>query len=78
MSLAETCDSTSHHSQTGELSAKQRQVDIDNVQENARQVTHGYAIGDQVYVEITGIHKKLDYNKKEPYRTTEVFKNITV
>ena len=29
---------------------KQRQVDIDNVLENARQVTHDYAIGNQVYV----------------------------
>ena len=29
---------------------KQHQVDIDNVRENARQVTHDYAIGDRVYV----------------------------
>ena len=35
--------------------AKQRQVDIDNVRENSKQVTHDYAIGDQVYVEITCI-----------------------
>ena len=35
--------------------AKQWQVDIDNLQENARQVTHDYAIGDLVYVEMTGI-----------------------
>ena len=27
--------------------AKQRQVDIDNVRENANQVTHYYAIGDR-------------------------------
>ena len=29
---------------------KQRQVDIDNVRENARWVTHDYAVGDRVYV----------------------------
>ena len=28
--------------------AKQRQVDIDNVRENAKQLTHAYAIGDWV------------------------------
>ena len=50
-------------------------VDIDNVQENATKVTHDYAIGDRVYVEMTGIYHKLDYNKQEPYRTTEVFTN---
>ena len=46
-----------------------RQVDIDNVQENASQVPHDYAIGDRFYVEITGIYRELDYNKQEPYRT---------
>ena len=35
---------------------KQRQVDINNVRENAKQVVHDYAIGDQVYVEMTGIY----------------------
>ena len=30
--------------------AKQRQVDIDNIRENAKRFTHGYAIGDIVYV----------------------------
>ena len=35
--------------------AKQIQVDIDNFQENARRFTHDYAIGNQVYVEMTGI-----------------------
>ena len=34
---------------------KQRQVDIDNVRENTKRVTHDYAIGDRVYVEMTGI-----------------------
>ena len=29
---------------------KQRQVDIDNVRENAKTFTHDYAIGDQVYM----------------------------
>ena len=56
---------------------KQRQVDIDNVKENAKQVTHDYAIGDQVYVEITGIYCKLDYRKQGPYKITEVLINGT-
>ena len=29
---------------------KQRQVEMDNVRENAKRVTHEYAIGNQVYV----------------------------
>ena len=58
--------------------AKQRQVDIDNDQENARWVTHDYAIGDQVYVELTRIYGKLDYRKQRAYRITEVFTNCTV
>ena len=57
--------------------AKQRQLDIDNVRENTKQVTHDYDIGDQVYVEMTGIYRKLDYKKQGPYRTTEVFTNST-
>ena len=60
------------------IATKQCQVDIDNVRENARQVTHDYAIGYQVYVEMTGIYRKLDYNKQGLYRITEVFTNVTV
>ena len=58
--------------------AKQRQVDIDNVRENVKQVTHDYAICDQVYVEMAGIYRKIDYKKQGPYRITEVFTNDTV
>ena len=47
--------------------ASQRQVDIDNVRENARWVTHDYVIGNLVYVEMTGIYCKLDYKKQVPY-----------
>ena len=43
---------------------KMRHMDIDNIQENARQVTHEYEIGDQVYVKMTGIYSKLDYKKQ--------------
>ena len=50
--------------------AKQRQVDIYNVRENARRVTHDYAIGDQVYVEMIGVYQILDYKKQGPYRIT--------
>ena len=55
----------------------QQQVDIDNVQEKDRLVTHDYAIHDQVYVKMTGIYRKLDYKKQGPYIITEVFKNGT-
>ena len=58
--------------------ANQRQVDIDNVREKAKRVTHEYDIDDQVYMEMTGIWHKLDYRKQVPYRITEVFKNGTV
>ena len=52
---------------------RQRQVDIDNVGETARQVMHDYAIGNLVYVENTGIYQKLDYKKQGQYIITEVF-----
>ena len=39
---------------------------------------HDYVIGDQVYVEMTGIYLKLTYRKHKPYRITEVFTNGTV
>ena len=58
--------------------AKQRKVDIDNVQENSKQVTHDYTIDDLVYVEMTGIYQKLGYSKQVPHRNTEVFTNGTV
>ena len=54
---------------------KQRQVDIDNVQEDARKVKHNYAISDLVYVEMPEIYRKLDYSEYRPYRITEVFTN---
>ena len=50
--------------------AKQFQVDIRNVQEKSRRVMHDYAIGDSVYVEMTGIYCKLYYKKQGPYRIT--------
>ena len=57
--------------------AKQRQVDIIDVRENTKRVTHDYAIGGQVYVEITGVYHKLDYGKQVPYIITEAFTNST-
>ena len=53
------------------------QVEIDNVRENYRRVMHDYAIGDRVYVEMTGIYCRLDYKKQGPYITTEVFTSGT-
>ena len=51
----------------------QRQINIDNVSETARQVMHDYAIGNLVYVENTGIYQKLDYKKQGQYIITEFF-----
>ena len=51
----------------------QRQLDIYNVRENARQVRHEYAIGDLVYVENTGIYYRSYYKKQGLYIITEVF-----
>ena len=56
----------------------QRQVDIDNVKENARKITHDYKIGYQLYVKMSGIYRKIDYKKQGPYIITEVFTNVTV
>ena len=39
---------------------------------------HDYAIGDQVYVEMTGIYHKLDYKKQGPNIIKELFTNGTV
>ena len=58
--------------------AKQRQVIIDNFQENTRQVMHDYAIGDRFYAETTSIYRKMDYKKQGPYIITDVFKSGTV
>ena len=56
---------------------KHQQVEIENVQENARWVTHDYKVGNLVYSEITGIYCKLYNKKKGPYRIIEVFTNGT-
>ena len=45
---------------------KKRQLDIDNVKENAKRVTHDYTKGDRFNVEMTGIYRKLDYKKLGP------------
>ena len=56
--------------------AKQRQVDIDIFREIAMQVTHEYAIGNWVYVEMTGIYRKPHYTKQKQYRITEVSQTV--
>ena len=57
---------------------EQCQVDIENVREKAKRVTYDYTIGDRVYVEMSGIYRKLDYKKQGPYRITEDFTNSIV
>ena len=39
---------------------------------------HDYVIGDQVYMELTGIYYKLGYKKQGTYRITTVFTNRIV
>ena len=53
-------------------------MEIDNVKEKTRWVTHEYIINDKVYVEMNGIYRKLDCKKQGPYRIVEVFTNVTV
>ena len=57
---------------------KWKKIEIDNFCKNSRQVTHFYAIGDLVYVENTGIYRKLDNNNQGPNIINEVFTNCTV
>ena len=53
---------------------KKWQVDIDNVQENARRFTHDYVVGNVVYVKMTVIYRKLYYKKQGPYRIKILYK----
>ena len=57
---------------------KQRQVNIHYVQEDDRQVTHEYSIGNQVFMEMTGIYRTPHYSKQGPYIITKFFANCTV
>ena len=53
-------------------------MEIYNARENATRVTHDYAIGDLVHVEMTGVDPKLDYKKQGPFIITESFTDGTV
>ena len=57
---------------------KQRQFDIDSVHENAKWVTIDYAVRGIVYVGMTGIYQKLDYDKQGTYIITKVLTKGTV
>ena len=46
------------------LNDKQTQVDKDNLRENSRRTAHDYAVGEQVFVKIKGVKRKLDPPKK--------------
>ena len=56
---------------------KQKQVDQDNLGENARRITNDYAEQDKVYVTPNGINRKLDYCKKGLYTITQIYTNGT-
>ena len=53
----------------------QRQLEIDDTRENASWVRYDYAEGHIVYVDNTGIYRKIYYKKYETYIITEVFTN---
>jgi Integrase core domain. len=51
---------------------KQKQVIKDNLRENKGRIDHQYSVGDKVYLRPTGIQRKLEMQKKGPYRITHV------
>jgi Integrase core domain. len=57
---------------------KQKQVIKDNLQENNGRIDHQYSVGDKVYLQPTGIQRKLEMQKNGPYCITHVFANGTV
>ena len=57
---------------------KQKLVDKANLRENHNRVDYDYQPGQQVYVKIDGIQRKLDSPKSGPYLITDVFTNGTV
>ena len=57
---------------------KQRQVDINNDQENTRRVSYEYDVINLVYVDKTFIYLNLDYKKHGTYRKTEIFTNVNI
>jgi len=57
---------------------KQKQVDRDNLRENAKRISYDYAVGNQIYIKQEGIARKLDDFKEGPYQITQVFTNGTV
>ena len=49
---------------------EQKKIDIDHVRKNARRVSHDYATGDLVYMDMTDMYQKLYHNKYGMYRIT--------
>ena len=55
---------------------KQRKFDIYNARENNRQVRHEYTLGNIVYVEKTGIHRKLYYKNTDRIESLKSSQNV--
>ena len=53
---------------------KQKQVDRDNLRENARRITHDYAEQDTVYVNPDGINQNWTIARKNLYNHTNIYK----
>ena len=59
-----------------EIAVNQCQVDIGNFRGNSRWVTHDYTIVDLVYVEMTGIYRKLDYLKRDHIESLKYLQTV--
>ena len=57
---------------------KHKQVIKDNQRENKKRIIHDYQVGNQVYIETCGVHRKLEAPRAGPYPITAVFTNGTV
>jgi hypothetical protein len=57
---------------------KQDIINKSNQKENKNQIPYEYKVGDQVFLEISGILRKLSTPHTGPYPVTNVFKNGTI
>ena len=57
---------------------KQKRIDYDNARENSKRAPHVYKTGDYAYILKDGVYRKLEGDKRGPFRVTEVFTDNTV
>ena len=59
-------------------SQKQKRILYNNARENSKRISHDYKVGKYAYILKDGQYRKLEGDKKGPFRITEVFSNGTV